>query len=82
MFAAASKLSVDTVRKHTRVSVALEHPTWLTTASYVPCSSTMEPVGTADPEFMIPARKRPSLSPPFAKSWLKTDAEPALSPQL
>lgn len=42
----------------------------------------MSPVGVELPEFIIPARKRPSVFPLLAKIWKKTDEEPALSPQL
>lgn len=82
LFAAASRLSVDTVRRQARVSVALEHPTWSATKSYVSWTSVISPVGTEDPELIIPARNRPSVSPPFANRCKKTEIEPALSPQL
>ncbi len=82
LLAAASKLSVETVRKQARVSVAPEHPTSSTTKSYVPCTEVTSPVDGAEPELMIPARNKPWGSPPLANRWKKTEIEPALSPQL
>ncbi len=82
LLAVASRSSAGTKRRHARVSVAFEHPTWSTTESYVPWVSLMSPVGTAKPEFMIAARNKPSLSPSFANSCKKTEVAPALSPHL
>ena len=82
LFAAASRVSADTVRRHARVSFEPEHPTWSTTKSYVPWSSVMSPVGTEEPELMMPARNKPSVSPPLANRCKNTEMDPALSPQL
>ncbi len=82
LFAAASRLSVGTVRKHASVSVTFVHPTWSTTKSYVPWISVVSPVGTDEPEFIMPARNKPSVFPPLVNRWKKTEKAPALSPQL
>jgi hypothetical protein len=40
------------------------------------------PEGTGEPDCMKPARKRPSVFPPFANMCSDTDIAPADSPQL
>ncbi len=81
-FTAASRSSAETVRRQARVSLVLEHPTRSTMKSYMFCVSMISPTGVEVPELIMPARKRPSVSPPFAYRWRKTDIDPALSPQL
>ena len=61
---------------------AVSQPTWPAMKSKVSCVSVTSPVGGGPPEFMIAARKRPSVLPLFASIWSETEIAPALWPQL
>ena len=79
---AAVIASAGTSRRHSRAFGADPHPVAETMKSNVGCSLEKLPDGRADPDSIHPARKRPSVSPPFVIIWKVTDWLPALSPQL
>lgn len=82
LFMAAVMASAGAWRRHSSTSFAEAHPVSDAMKSKVGCSLEKSPEGRADPDSIHPARKRPSVWPPFVTIWNATDWLPALSPHL
>ncbi len=57
--------SAGTPRRHSKESRADAHPASETMESKVGCSFDKSPIESAEPDSIHPARKRPSVLPPF-----------------
>ena len=73
LFIAAVMTSAGTERRHASASGAEAHPVSVTMKSNVGCNLEKLSVGSAEPDSIHPARKSPSVLPPFVIIWKVTD---------